>query len=132
MPLIDPGVIAASPFLSSRFNVRRRIAAVSDKGRSISTDSILKRKVGIVVGGGGGNGQDRTPSATTSTSTYQITTRFPLRKQAIGILPDVVLWRGLELLVTDVVDSTQFGAGWVLATCTSDKIADVTTGSETA
>ncbi len=128
MALLNPSVVLSSPLLASRFAVRRRAAVVDMHGRSKTSDQIIPRLGGIVAASGN-NSQERGDDATTSSTTYTVITRFALRKAARGVAPDVVLFRGMELLVIDVADYLNFGAGWVEATCTSDRIEDRPVGA---
>jgi hypothetical protein len=126
MPLLNPGaIVCASPFLSTRFQVRRRAATTGSNGRGKTADVIPPCAARGIITAKGDNGMDRQEGGSTATSTIIVVTKYPLRKQAAGILPDQVLYRGIEYVVIDVEDYLDFGAGWVEATCTSDQIADV-------
>lgn len=126
MPGLNPiAVVGNSPMLSSTFDVVRATLVMSPGGRSKSTSVTLKGVRGVVCAAGGKNGQSQTEDAVTATSTYIVIAKCALRKQANGIIADVVLWRGLELQVTDVEDYLVFGEGWTQATATSQKVADL-------
>lgn len=125
MPLLNPAlIVTTSPMLATSFQVRRRAQAVNpENGRTQESDTLVPRAGGIVTPVGN-NGQERGDDGAYGFTTYSVITRYPLRKEAEGVLPDIVLWRGKHLVVTDVVDYLAFGDGWVEATCTSQKIAD--------
>ena len=124
MPLMMAGIIVAnSPVLADTFDVRRSTGLVGPNGRG-SFSAVVIKGVRGAISPSKDNGQERTEDAATGTSSYDVITRYALRKQARGIKPDVVLYRRMELLVTEVEDYLPFGGGWVVATCMSQEIAD--------
>ena len=127
---LDPTAVLSSPMLASRFKVRRRSAGVGANGRTTHQDEVISW-TGGVVSPIGANGQKREESGSHGETTYSVITRFRLRKQAEGVLPDVVLYAGQELLVIDVEDYSRYGRGWVQATCTSQRIVDARVGANT-
>ena len=129
MPMLDPGLIVlSSPLLVSRYTVRRRAVTVNDSGRGKVTTEDIPNIV-AVINAQGANGQRRNADSAIGLTTYSVIAKFALRKQAEGILPDIVLYAGMELLVVDVQDYTRYGTGWVQATCTSQRIEDARTGA---
>lgn len=132
MPMLNPGlVVLSSPMLVDTFAVRRRAVEVLGNGRGKTTDSVVRGIRGVVCATGN-NGQKRSEDSAIGFTTYTVITKYPLRKQAEGIEPDLVLWKGRQLQVIDLADYTPYGTGWVEATCTSQTIPDPRTGSDAA
>jgi hypothetical protein len=128
MPLLNPAIyVLSSPFLKTTFDVRRRVSVVAGNGRGKTVDTLYPGNIGVIAPAGD-NASQRDEGGATGTTTVRVASKFPLRKQADGILPDQVLYRGIEYLVIEVEDALDFGIGWTVATCTSDQIADIPVG----
>jgi hypothetical protein len=130
--MVNPGlVVLSSPMLMATCSVRRRSVLVNGQGRGKTTEDVIPN-VKAIINAQGANGQRRSETSSIGYTTYSVITKYPLRKQAAGILPDIVLYAGMELLVIELKDYTRYGGGWVEATCTSQQIADAPTGRNQA
>ena len=134
MPLLNPGIIvASSPMLSDEFSVRRSVESVNTSGRRRNSDTVIPNLRGVISQPK--KATKRGESRTQATSTYSVITRFRLRGESKvppnAWAPDVVLFKGMELMVIDVQDYAPFGVGWVEATCTSNKVVQPPTGTGT-
>jgi hypothetical protein len=128
MPLLDPSTdVIGDPNLFDLFNVRRQVVQM-EAGRTKHVDELIEAQSGI-IGPVGYNRNTRTKSSARSVSNWLVITRFRLRKQAAGILPDIVLYADMELLVVDVNDYARFGPGWVEATCSNELVQPSKTGA---
>jgi hypothetical protein len=123
MPLLNLSHVITSPMFADKFDVRRREASVSNKGRAVTRDTLFKKVRGHVVPDGD-NTQDRSKDGAVGHKTIYITTKFRLRDQVTYSLPDIILWGGNEFLCESIEDMTQFGSGWTEATCTSQDMQD--------
>lgn len=128
MPLLDPGSpVLSSPMLIGTFSVRRRNSTVSQGGRNKTSDTLIEDLPGVVYPSGN-NSNDRTEDASTGFKSIEVISQFRLQSQVERLIPDIVLWRGGEFIVRTVDDYTPYGAGWIQATCTTDKIIDPKAG----
>lgn len=128
MPLLNVTSVLASPFFADRFQVRRRTAVVGPNGRNKNKDD-LSWQSGVVQPDGN-NTQERNKEEAHGNKTISVITKFPLRDQVNGALPDVVIWRGDEYLVDAVDDLTNYGPGFVEATCISQDAQEAPPGRQ--
>lgn len=116
MPLINPGIVANSPFLSDVFYRTRMTQEVNEKGRAIQTPASLKCR-GIVTHAGGED-LKRNPDLQEADVVISVITRTQLQALTPGGSPDVITWAGGDYLVSKCYPYPRFGQGWykVLAT----------------
>lgn len=126
MPQLDVNIVMASPMFMDTFRVIRRASSVDDTGRTTSTDEVIDT-TGIVQPTGN-NTQERPKEYATGRKSCLVITAFRLREQTQNYLPDLVLWRGDTYLVETVEDYTNYGRGFVQASCTSEDLQDTPPG----
>lgn len=124
MPLIDVSDIITDIFISGeQFNVIRRSDNVDTTGETTLGAAPLCG-VGQITPTGA-NSLLREEAFTTDQKTINVITTFMLRGPSkdkwTGQIyqPDIVVWRGDNYIVRTLQDYSQFGAGMVVAECTS-------------
>ena len=129
LPWLNPGAAIASPFLAGTRTliVQRRAESVGSNGRTIVTVTTLSIQ-GIVTPTGN-NGITRENSFQVQGKGITVATRTRLYGIALdqslqAYQPDRILYRGDAFQVVNVQDATEFGGGWVLATCQSVDLVD--------
>lgn len=127
MPSIDVSDILADTFIAGEpFTVTRRSESVNSFGESVVTPSTFTAAGSIVPIGD--NSLLREEAFETGANTIRVITTFRLRgvSQAVGqnYQPDLVVWKGNSFIVRTVEDYTQYGAGMVVAECSSIDFVD--------
>ena len=122
MPGLDVNVVLYSQLRMDTFTVVRRESGVNEQGRTVT----IERKIPTtgVVQPTGANTQERPKDYATGRKSCLVVTQFRLRAQTQGYIPDLVLWRGDDYLVETVEDYTNYGRGFVQASCTSQDLQD--------
>lgn len=133
MPLLNVNTVLASPFLVDRFQVRRRTSVIGQNGRNANKDTVTWQSG--VVQPDGNNTQERNKEEAHGNKTISVICKFPLRDQTrcdqlVNAIPDIVIWRGDEYLVDSVEDLTNYGPGFVEATCISQDAQDKAPGRQ--
>lgn len=124
MPLLNPGIVVDSPFLSDDFMVTRQKQTINTKGRAeIETPEHCKA-FGIVT-----QAKQRDieslPDLRTDQNVISIVTRHVLRVNTPGYQPDVVTWAGTSYLVRAIKAYPRFGQGWYIALAVSQNAVDI-------
>ena len=120
MPMLNPGVVASSPFLADRFHITKMAETVGDNGRASLTPSSSPAH-GIVTQAGPRD-LELLPEARRSGAAIMVVTRSQIRDVTPGAAPDVITWRGTDYYVQKVWPYPQFGQGWYKALATSQNI----------
>lgn len=129
MPFIDVSDIINDVFISGeRFNVIRRSDTVGINGETTIGSAPL---CGIgQITPTGDNSMLREEAFTTDQKTIQVITTFKLRGPAKdkytqqNYQPDIVVWNGDNYLVRTLQDYSKYGAGMVVAECSSIDYVD--------
>lgn len=130
MPLLDVTSVLTSPMFADNFQVTRRVDAVGTNGRNTVTASTSTQSG--VVQPDGDNTDERPETYGTGRKTISVITKFRLQAQVNGCLPDLVTWRGDTYLVETIEDLTNYGAGFIEATCTSQDGQNAAPGTPNA
>lgn len=120
MALLNPGIVASSPFLADWFVLSTMSETVGNNGRATLTPSGA-RQHGIVTQAGPRD-LEILPEARRSGAAIMVVTRAQVRDVTPGAAPDVITWRGTDYYVQKVWPYPQFGAGWYKALATSQNI----------
>lgn len=121
MPEIDVSeILLDSVIASTRFSVVRRRSWTDNNGISQKMSQTV-HAIGSVTPTGDST-LDRGDDFQSQPKTLLVITRFFLRNAALdadGVnwQPDLVLWQGNHYLVSSIEDFSQFGVGFVAATC---------------
>jgi hypothetical protein len=121
-PQLDVTIVLTSPMFMDTFTVVRRESGVNAQGRTAVIETQIPTTG--VVQPSGANTQERPKDYATGRKSCLVITKFRLRQQTQGYLPDLVLWRGDDYLVETVEDYTNYGNGFVQAYCTSQDLQD--------
>lgn len=116
MPAIDVSELLTDPDFAQAFKVERRTEGVNDKGRADVFATKLDAIGAVLPMPAPVN---RQPAEQNLPKWIAVYTGFALRGPASGYQPDFVLWNGDRYIVDDVQDWTEYGAGFVMATCSS-------------
>jgi galactose-6-phosphate isomerase len=127
MALLNLSLVVTNPMLCDWFKVRRRTVIVGGNGRASTSDRLIKAYG--VVQADGDNTQERPKEAANGRKTISVITKYPLQDQVRFALPDIILWRGDEYLCESLDDMTNYGPGFVEATCTSQDAQDAPPGT---
>jgi hypothetical protein len=111
MPLINPGLVARSPYLSSIFALKRRVAGVDESGRTAITETLTPNQRGIITNAKISDLQ-RLPEGSQGEATICVISNTQIYGVQPGRDPDVIVWGGAEYLVQAWMPYPQFGAGW--------------------
>ena len=114
------------PYLTESFSVVRREEAVTEQGRESTINTIFSNVIGVVTIADP-NDLDRPSEYGVFTRTISVISKFRLRGEVAGYLPDVVLWRGDHFVVKHIDLYPQFGVGFYQTVCTSMDRVDVST-----
>lgn len=116
MPLLNPGIVATSPFLSDTFYRTRMTQTITEKGRAEPTPSSVKCR-GIVTQAGGEDLR-RFPDLQAADVVISVITNTQLQGPSPTTAPDIITWAGGDYLVSKCLPYPRFGIGWfkVLAT----------------
>lgn len=124
MPLIDPGIVATSPYLADDFIVSRAAESISAFGRAEVTYTHLPKCFGIVTSAKRGD-LERLPEGQRAQNVISVITRTELRGPTPGNQPDVITWAGTSYLVIKVDPYPRFGQGWYKALAASQNMIDL-------
>lgn len=111
MPLLDVGFMTRDPYLSTVFNVLRRLNAVGDNGRVIAApDQFFKGVQGVVTQ------QDasmlmQAEDGQTFPKRIFIASTFQFIAEATGYQGDAITWLNVTYICTSSLPYPQFGEG---------------------
>lgn len=110
MPGLDVSFMVVDPMLSTTVSIKRRAQTVDAKGRATNTPTLIPDVVGVLT--------QREPSdleraADGDVVMNRITfcTKMQIYDALSGFAPDVIVWKGMDYLVTQSLPYSEFGAG---------------------
>lgn len=120
--LFDPDIAGDT------FSVIRRMETISDQGRKTISNAQIDGVIGAIFPTGD-NSLVRKDDFENAVSTITVVTTFRLRgpsKDESGnkFDADVVLWNGINYIVSSLKPFTQYGPGFVEAECSSKDLLD--------
>jgi hypothetical protein len=119
MPNLDVSDIVADPDFAEFLTVNRIAVANGTNGRpSRTVTTISPAPVGVVTPKSGEK-LERSADAQFRPNVIVVHTQFRLRSAAPGYDPDQVIWNGDPYVVTSVDNLSHFGAGFIVAECSS-------------
>ncbi len=131
--LINPGIVASSPFLSQRFWLTTQEQVISDKGRATAVPD--SRGVRGIVNHASAKDLERLPEGQYAKNVIVVISRTQILGPTPGRQPDIITWAGTDFLVLAAYPYPQYGAGWswVLAGSgnTVDSAPDLTKDPDT-
>lgn len=111
MPLINPGIVAASPFLAgSIFHVTQFAEDVSNLGIVSATPST--RRCSGIVNCASKDDVKTLPEAVQAAAAITVISREEIRTVSPNNQADVVTWRGTDYRVERCRAYPQYGDGW--------------------
>lgn len=110
MPMLNPGIIVDSPFLSDEFQVIRKAETVGVNGRS-TTSAKQFCAHGVVTQAGRGD-LERLDDAQRAEYVISVISQTQLRGPTPGAQPDHIKWAGTEFLVIKCLPYPRYGQGW--------------------
>lgn len=122
MALLDVNQVILDPDFADRFQVVRRAETITQLGRSAVLNAPIEA-TGVLYPTGD-NSLVRQEDQQHGVKTLTCVTPFRLRQAAPGYQPDLVIFRGVTFVVRAVEDYAQFGAGFVVAQCSSLETID--------
>jgi len=128
MPGIDVSYVLRDQMIAGeRFQVVRRQETVNSLGISTVKEITLPALGSITPTGD--NSLVRAEGYQQQAKTIRVITNFRLRGATIGqnganYQPDIVLWNGSRFVVRTVDDYSQYGAGMIVAECSSIELTD--------
>lgn len=121
MPLLDVTDVLLDPdFLDTSPVAQRNAQTVGDDGMAVNTTTEIPF-AGVITSLNGSVLQ-RVAEGSHVTDTITIHTPFKLIAGQAGLDADVVVWSGLHWTVTNVNSYSQYGRGFVAATCTMKEL----------
>ncbi len=128
MPELDLTHVVRDPRFSCLVTVTRRQLLVGDDGRGTIAETTYPNTV-CVITTGGDNRLVRDADQQNMPKTITVHSEFRLRGPALDSddnswQPDAVTWLGNNYIVTEVVDYSQWGAGFIAAQCQSIQAID--------
>lgn len=116
MPNLDVNDVLSSPeFADTSLVCIRRTQTVNSSG--IAQESINKIPFTGVVTPDQGSRLNIDENGTRIVGSILITTAFKLRMDGQSVGADHVQWNGREYIVENIYDYSQYGRGFVVATC---------------
>ncbi|WP_179995590.1 hypothetical protein [Acinetobacter sp. YH16053] len=116
MATLDVSRVLLDPKFASRGIVCHRTKVdVGANGRSQKTETT--HTFSGVVTTNDGSKMDRRPDGTLIKGAINIHTRFALSSGDAGYQADEITWKGRRYIVSQVLDNTQYGRGFVKAIC---------------
>jgi hypothetical protein len=131
-PFIDPSIMLLDPQFTDSFSVVQRIQQVNNFGEVSTQNTQTNNILGVVTPAKPGDLR-RVPEMQRGTRTVVIFTRARLNSAAQGSpggvarQPDLLIWRGDNFMVIEVLPWTAYGPGWVRVIATSVDRIDATT-----
>lgn len=126
MPLLNPGIVVASPYLGDSIWITQRPETVSDQGLSIV--GALSRRSYAIVNSAGANELQRVPEGQRSKRVMTFITNAQVRPVSPNAQPDIITWRSdgnmCDFLVYAVDPYPQYGVGWYIAVAVSVDMED--------
>lgn len=124
MPLLNPGIVANSPFLADNFTVSRMVQVVSNKGVMTETPTENFCAHGIVNSASRSDLQ-RLPEGILADNVICVISETQLRGPTPGAQPDIITWRGTSYRVAACDPYPQYGQGWYNILAASQNAIDL-------
>lgn len=128
MPILDLSEAFEAIEFADRFTVIRRTETISQFGRSERTPIRFPSIIGTLYPSGD-NSLVRADDQTRGGKTLTVVSRFRLQQASPGYQPDLIIWGGDFFVVKDVRDFSRFGAGMIVAECSSIDSIDLPPGT---
>lgn len=119
--MLDMSAVLLDPLISSRFDVKRQHESVGTSGRATKVPEWYRDQIGRV--------KPEEPSSLMRRDDGQmapqvisVITQFPLRKASFGFQPDLIVYDGVEYMVTEALAYRV--AGFTKATARSTRAMD--------
>lgn len=128
MPLLNPGIVVSSPYLSDDIQIISRVQSVDNDGIS-STDDATRNSWAIVTVAGP-NDMERLPEAQRSKRCMCFITNDQIVPVARDNQPDLISWpvddpTTASYVVLDVGPYPRYGIGWYQVLAASQDMTDV-------
>jgi hypothetical protein len=120
---LDVSDVTICPEFSDTFQLMRRQEMISSHGRTTVSVQQTQNILGTLYPTGD-NSLVRQEDFQHGQETLTIATPFRLRIGSPGYQPDYIAFRGDLYMVRSVQDYTQYGAGFVVAECSSIRSVD--------
>jgi galactose-6-phosphate isomerase len=116
MPNIDVTELLSDPDFATAFDVIRTAQAVGSTGRATGTPATTSGVIGVIVPLSTTE-LDRFPEGERLHGRVRVITTFRLSSGDAPSTADIVVWKGRQWTVVQVNDYSEFGAGFMDATC---------------
>lgn len=129
MPLLDPGIVVSSAYLSDDIQIRQRTLTVGNNGRATHSDVTADSFAIVTVAGP--NDLEVLPEAERAGRINSFITNAQVRPVGPNNLPDVILWPVVggvgqaQWKVINVGPYPNYGRGWYQVLAASQDPADV-------
>lgn len=120
--MLDVSMVLMDPLISDTFDVRRNSESVDQSGRTTTVSDWHRGLTGVITPQEPSK-LERRDDGQLVPHTIMVHTAFALRDSSFGFQPDVVLWNGIEYLVT-AIQPYQRMAGFTQALATSTRTTD--------
>lgn len=121
--MLDVSMVLMDPLISDEFDVRREAETVGNNGRVQKTAVQWFREERGVITPQEPSVLDRQDDKQFVPRTIMVQCPFALRDATSGYQPDVVLWNGIEYMVTEAIPWQRM-AGFTQALCVSTRATD--------
>lgn len=128
MPLLNPGIVANSPFLADNFTVSRMTQVINSKGRVTETPS--NSCAHGIVNSASRSDLQRLPESQQAENVISIITETQVRGPTPGAQPDIITWRGTSYRVIACDPYPQYGQGWYNILAASQNAIDLMPSTE--
>lgn len=115
MPALDLSELLVDPDLSHDFQIVRQQQGVGDDGVAYTKAAVTYDVVGVIVPKG--KELVRVEEGQRMQAKLEVYVAFELTAGQDDVEPDVIVWGKRSYRVMAVEDYSQFGNGWVKATC---------------
>lgn len=117
LPQNEVTEVLFDPDFASSFDVVRYTNARGPTGRGVSTVAIQKQNVSGVIYPDKGRNLQRLGLGQKNVDSIRVVTTYRLSPGSQGLDADIVAWNGAHYTVVAIADWSQYGAGFVEATC---------------
>jgi hypothetical protein len=112
MALLDVDNVLLDPDFTDKFNVIRRPANADNEGRLTTAGAIVFNSILGVVNIADPSDLNREDDYDIFSRAISVITQFRLRGQSEGFMPDIIVWRGNNYVVTNFSPFPQYGNGF--------------------
>ncbi len=124
MPLINPGVVAMSPYLADFFYITRRQQVTGTNGR-ISIVSEAPQLAYGIADVAGPNDLKRLPEGQHAGNVMCFISQTKIQGPTPGYQPDIISWAGTDYLVIDTQPYPRLGVGFYQSLASSQNMIDL-------